>query len=132
MAGDFEHRTSPPIVPSHNCDGTARALFLASVSDAVKERPCRTSEFNLGFGNLHEKLSDEQMYAGQLKLAWIAEQLGYDSLWAVEHHLPGDGHERDAVTITGSDLDSLVVVALGGAGCRIGRAGDEFSPRRAS
>jgi alkanesulfonate monooxygenase SsuD/methylene tetrahydromethanopterin reductase-like flavin-dependent oxidoreductase (luciferase family) len=41
---------------------------------------------NLGFGNLHEKLSDEQMYAGELKLAGIAEQLGYDSLWAVEHH----------------------------------------------
>jgi alkanesulfonate monooxygenase SsuD/methylene tetrahydromethanopterin reductase-like flavin-dependent oxidoreductase (luciferase family) len=41
---------------------------------------------NLGFGNLHEKLTDEQMYAGELKVAELAERLGYDSLWAVEHH----------------------------------------------
>jgi alkanesulfonate monooxygenase SsuD/methylene tetrahydromethanopterin reductase-like flavin-dependent oxidoreductase (luciferase family) len=26
------------------------------------------------------------MYAGELKLAELAERLGYDSLWAVEHH----------------------------------------------
>jgi alkanesulfonate monooxygenase SsuD/methylene tetrahydromethanopterin reductase-like flavin-dependent oxidoreductase (luciferase family) len=41
---------------------------------------------NLGFGNLHETLTDEQMYAGELKLAELAERLGFDSLWAVEHH----------------------------------------------
>ena len=41
---------------------------------------------NLGFGNLHEKLTDEQMYAGELGLAELADRLGYDSLWAVEHH----------------------------------------------
>jgi alkanesulfonate monooxygenase SsuD/methylene tetrahydromethanopterin reductase-like flavin-dependent oxidoreductase (luciferase family) len=41
---------------------------------------------NLGFGNLHENLTDEQMYAGELRLAELADQLGYDSLWAVEHH----------------------------------------------
>jgi alkanesulfonate monooxygenase SsuD/methylene tetrahydromethanopterin reductase-like flavin-dependent oxidoreductase (luciferase family) len=41
---------------------------------------------NLGFGNLHEKLTDEQMYAGELALAELADRLGYDSLWAVEHH----------------------------------------------
>jgi hypothetical protein len=35
-------------VPSHNCDGTVPALFLASGSDAVKERPCRTSELTSG------------------------------------------------------------------------------------
>lgn len=41
---------------------------------------------NLGFGNLHENLSDEQMYVGELRLAELADRLGYDSLWAVEHH----------------------------------------------
>jgi alkanesulfonate monooxygenase SsuD/methylene tetrahydromethanopterin reductase-like flavin-dependent oxidoreductase (luciferase family) len=41
---------------------------------------------NLGFGNLHENLSDDQMYAGELRLAVLADRLGYDSLWAVEHH----------------------------------------------
>ncbi len=41
---------------------------------------------NLGFGNLHERLTDEQMYAGELRLAELADQLGFDSLWAVEHH----------------------------------------------
>jgi len=41
---------------------------------------------NLGFGKLHENLTDEQMYAGELGLAELADRLGYDSLWAVEHH----------------------------------------------
>jgi alkanesulfonate monooxygenase SsuD/methylene tetrahydromethanopterin reductase-like flavin-dependent oxidoreductase (luciferase family) len=41
---------------------------------------------NLGFGNLHESLSDEQMYHGELRLAELADRLGFDSLWAVEHH----------------------------------------------
>jgi alkanesulfonate monooxygenase SsuD/methylene tetrahydromethanopterin reductase-like flavin-dependent oxidoreductase (luciferase family) len=41
---------------------------------------------NLGFGKLHEDLSDDQMYAGELKLAELADRLGFDSLWAVEHH----------------------------------------------
>ena len=41
---------------------------------------------NLGFGNLHEHLTDEQMVAGELRLAELADRLGYDSLWAVEHH----------------------------------------------
>jgi alkanesulfonate monooxygenase SsuD/methylene tetrahydromethanopterin reductase-like flavin-dependent oxidoreductase (luciferase family) len=41
---------------------------------------------NLGFGNLHESLTDEQMCQGELALAELADRLGYDSLWAVEHH----------------------------------------------
>lgn len=41
---------------------------------------------NLGFGNLHADLSDEQMYAGELRLAELADRLEFDSLWAVEHH----------------------------------------------
>ena len=41
---------------------------------------------NLGFGNLHADLSDEQMYAGEIRIAELADRLGFDSLWAVEHH----------------------------------------------
>ncbi len=41
---------------------------------------------DLGFGNLHENLSDEAMYAGEVRLADMAERLGFDSVWAVEHH----------------------------------------------
>jgi alkanesulfonate monooxygenase SsuD/methylene tetrahydromethanopterin reductase-like flavin-dependent oxidoreductase (luciferase family) len=41
---------------------------------------------NLGFGNLHPDLSDEQMYAGEIRLAEYADRLGFDSLWVVEHH----------------------------------------------
>jgi len=41
---------------------------------------------NLGFGNLHENLSDEQMLHNELRLAELTDRLGYDSLWSVEHH----------------------------------------------
>jgi alkanesulfonate monooxygenase SsuD/methylene tetrahydromethanopterin reductase-like flavin-dependent oxidoreductase (luciferase family) len=41
---------------------------------------------NLGFGNLHENLTDEQMYQGELGLAELSDRLGFDSLWSVEHH----------------------------------------------
>ncbi len=41
---------------------------------------------NLGFGNLHADLSDQQMYAGEVRIAELADRLGFDSLWAVEHH----------------------------------------------
>lgn len=41
---------------------------------------------NLGFGNLHDNMPDEQMYHGELRLAELADRLGFDSLWAVEHH----------------------------------------------
>lgn len=41
---------------------------------------------NLGFGKLHEDLTDEQMYDGEISLAVKADELGYDSVWATEHH----------------------------------------------
>ena len=41
---------------------------------------------NLGFSNLHDNLPDEQMYQGEVRLAELADRLGFDSLWAVEHH----------------------------------------------
>ena len=41
---------------------------------------------NLGFGDLHEHLSDEDMYLHEVDLAVGVEALGYDTVWAVEHH----------------------------------------------
>jgi alkanesulfonate monooxygenase SsuD/methylene tetrahydromethanopterin reductase-like flavin-dependent oxidoreductase (luciferase family) len=51
-----------------------------------QERPVLHIGVNLGFGNLHAGLSDEQMYAGEIRIAELADGLGFDSLWAVEHH----------------------------------------------
>ena len=39
---------------------------------------------NLGFGNLHEDMSDHRMVESELRLAELADRLGYDSVWAVE------------------------------------------------
>ena len=41
---------------------------------------------NLGFGKLDPDLTDGQTYAGEIDLAVRADQLGYDSVWVVEHH----------------------------------------------
>ena len=41
---------------------------------------------NLGFGNLHENLTDAEMYQGELRIAELSDRLGFDSLWSVEHH----------------------------------------------
>lgn len=38
------------------------------------------------FQNWHEGLSDEEMYRGELRLAEMVEDHGYDSVWCVEHH----------------------------------------------
>ncbi len=41
---------------------------------------------NLGFGNLHENLSDQGMYEGDISVGVLADKLGYDAVWVVEHH----------------------------------------------
>jgi len=46
---------------------------------------------DLGFGNLHENLADDLVYAGEMRLADVAERLGFDSVWAVEHHFSDYG-----------------------------------------
>ncbi len=47
-------------------------------------------EFNVGlglvWGNLFKDLTDEQMYMRELDLAVKAEEIGFDSVWSVEHH----------------------------------------------
>jgi alkanesulfonate monooxygenase SsuD/methylene tetrahydromethanopterin reductase-like flavin-dependent oxidoreductase (luciferase family) len=56
---------------------------------------------NLGFGNLHQELTDEQMYRGEMRLAELADRLGYDSLWAVEHHFDDYAMCPDNVVLLG-------------------------------
>lgn len=41
---------------------------------------------SLGFGNPGEHLSDADMYRKEAALAVRAEELGFDTVWAVEHH----------------------------------------------
>ena len=40
----------------------------------------------LVFQNWHQSLSDEEMYLAEMRLGEMAEALGYDSVWSVEHH----------------------------------------------
>jgi len=54
---------------------------------------------NLGFGRLHENLTDEQMFLHELELAELSERLGYDSLWAVEHHFTDYSMCPDPMTV---------------------------------
>lgn len=41
---------------------------------------------NFGFGKLDPTVSDHEVYRSETELAVLAEGLGYDSVWAVEHH----------------------------------------------
>ena len=38
------------------------------------------------FQNLGKPISDQEVYAQELRLAELAEPLGFDSVWSVEHH----------------------------------------------
>jgi alkanesulfonate monooxygenase SsuD/methylene tetrahydromethanopterin reductase-like flavin-dependent oxidoreductase (luciferase family) len=40
----------------------------------------------LVFQNWHDNLSDEEMFLSEIRLGEMAETLGYDSVWSVEHH----------------------------------------------
>ena len=40
----------------------------------------------LVFQNWHQDLSDEEMFRSEIRLGEMAETLGYDSVWSVEHH----------------------------------------------
>lgn len=41
---------------------------------------------NFGFGKGDPSVSDHEVYKGETELAVLGEKLGYDSVWAVEHH----------------------------------------------
>lgn len=70
---------------------------------------------NLGFGNLHEHLSDEQMYQGELRVAELSERLGYDSLWSVEHHFDDYSMCPDNVVLLANVAGRTERVLLGTA-----------------
>jgi len=40
----------------------------------------------LVFQNWHENMTDEEMFLSEIRLGEMAESLGYDSVWSVEHH----------------------------------------------
>ena len=44
---------------------------------------CRDGVIFQGFGG---ELTDKQVYEADLHLADLAEPLGYESIWSVEHH----------------------------------------------
>lgn len=41
---------------------------------------------NFGFGKHDPEVSDHDVYRNETELAVLGEELGYDSVWAVEHH----------------------------------------------
>jgi alkanesulfonate monooxygenase SsuD/methylene tetrahydromethanopterin reductase-like flavin-dependent oxidoreductase (luciferase family) len=41
---------------------------------------------NFGFGKVNSEVSDNEVYRSETELAVLGEELGYDSVWAVEHH----------------------------------------------
>jgi alkanesulfonate monooxygenase SsuD/methylene tetrahydromethanopterin reductase-like flavin-dependent oxidoreductase (luciferase family) len=54
----------------------------------------------MGFGNLFEDLTDAQMIQGEIELAVLADELGFDGLWAVEHHFDDYAMCPDNVLLT--------------------------------
>ena len=42
--------------------------------------------YGAAFQNPHNALSDAEVYRNELRLAEMAEPLGFDSVWSVEHH----------------------------------------------
>jgi alkanesulfonate monooxygenase SsuD/methylene tetrahydromethanopterin reductase-like flavin-dependent oxidoreductase (luciferase family) len=42
--------------------------------------------YQMLFGHIHEGMSDEDFVHNELRLAELAEPLGYSSIWCVEHH----------------------------------------------
>ncbi|QEW04543.1 LLM class flavin-dependent oxidoreductase [Microbacterium lushaniae] len=72
---------------------TAPALLTLRPSDALARPgvPPRKGAsmhigLNFGFGKLDPEVSDHDVYRNETELAVLAEGLGYDSVWAVEHH----------------------------------------------
>lgn len=68
---------------------------------------------NLGFGKLDESLSDEEMYHAEVDLAVRAEALGYDSVWAVEHHFSDYSMCPDNLLILANIAAQTKTIGLG-------------------
>lgn len=42
--------------------------------------------YAVAFQNPHNAISDAEVYRNELRLCEMAEPLGFDSVWSVEHH----------------------------------------------
>src|SRR5687768_1946508 len=62
----------------------------ARLSSAGSRASERTAKMHVGmaavFQNTGRTLSDHQIYLNELALADMAEPLGFESIWSVEHH----------------------------------------------
>ncbi len=45
-----------------------------------------TISYNMNWGNLFEGVTDEDMYREEVRIGILADKLGFDTLWSVEHH----------------------------------------------
>ncbi|MGH9295681.1 MAG: LLM class flavin-dependent oxidoreductase [Acidimicrobiales bacterium] len=70
---------------------------------------------NLGFGNLHGNLPDQAMYEGDIGVGILADQLGYDAVWVVEHHF-------DDYSLCPDNLVMLAHFAALTSRCKLGTA----------
>jgi alkanesulfonate monooxygenase SsuD/methylene tetrahydromethanopterin reductase-like flavin-dependent oxidoreductase (luciferase family) len=65
--------------------------------------------------NLHENLSDAEMLREEVRLAVLAEEVGYDSVWCPEHHF-------DSYSIAPDNLQILTWVAARTQRVKLGSA----------
>ena len=49
--------------------------------------------------NLHENLSDAEMIREEMRLAELAEEVGYDAIWCAEHHFESYSMAIDSIQI---------------------------------
>ena len=42
--------------------------------------------YMLMMANLHEGMSDAEMIRQEMRIAEMAEEVGYDAIWCAEHH----------------------------------------------
>jgi len=52
------------------------------------------------FQNLDNELSDREVYAQELRLAEMAEPMGFDSIWESEHHFTDYEMTPDCPTVS--------------------------------
>jgi alkanesulfonate monooxygenase SsuD/methylene tetrahydromethanopterin reductase-like flavin-dependent oxidoreductase (luciferase family) len=63
--------------------------------------------------NWHEDLSDEEFYRKELQIGEMAETLGYDSIWSVEHHFRSYGMCPDNVAVLAYLAARTETISLG-------------------
>src|SRR6201997_4893338 len=64
---------------------TSRALRSMSRTSLHEDRTMHVG-YGAVFQNPNNALPDAEVYRNELRLAEMAEPLGFDSIWSVEHH----------------------------------------------